>query len=245
MKNIHVIPTKKLSNLLLCIKSYVEHKDTPEENSDNKGDFRLGCGKYASKVFYKPHHMYINSDEEIKEGDWVLNTNTNSIAKYTGHGSMDWWVKIILTTDQDLIADGVQAIDDEFLEWFVKNPSCDEVEVLRCPIEGLYTIIPKEEPKQKCECTDECLGYLTKECKRIEEPKQEITLEEAAERLIKLNRQDAFYEGAKYQAERSYSEEDMKSAFKIGFSIGYGSDVHAIDEKNRTCNEWFEQFKKK
>ena len=27
--------------------------------------------------------------------------------------------------------------------------------------------------KKECECTDECLGYLTKECKRIEEPKQE------------------------------------------------------------------------
>ena len=33
--------------------------------------------------------------------------------------------------------------------------------------------------KKECECTDECLGYLTKECKRIEEPKKE-TLEEAA-----------------------------------------------------------------
>ena len=28
--------------------------------------------------------------------------------------------------------------------------------------------------KKECECTDECLGYLTKECKRIEDPKQEI-----------------------------------------------------------------------
>lgn len=37
--------------------------------------------------------------------------------------------KIILTTDQDLIKDGVQAIDDEFLEWFVANPSCKFVEV--------------------------------------------------------------------------------------------------------------------
>ena len=37
--------------------------------------------------------------------------------------------KIILTTDQDLIKDGVQAIDDEFLEWFVQNPSCESVEV--------------------------------------------------------------------------------------------------------------------
>ena len=36
--------------------------------------------------------------------------------------------KIILTTDQDLITDGVQAIDDDFLEWFIKNPSCEWVE---------------------------------------------------------------------------------------------------------------------
>jgi hypothetical protein len=45
--------------------------------------------------------------------------------------------------------------------------------------------------------------------------------------------------------QQGYSEEEVKSAFKIGFSIGYGSDVHAIDEKNRTCEEWFEKFKKK
>lgn len=47
------------------------------------------------------------------------------------------------------------------------------------------------------------------------------------------------------QQERMYSEEDMKSAFKVGFSIGYGSDVHAIDEKNRTCEEGFNKIKKK
>jgi hypothetical protein len=82
--------------------------------------------------------------------------------------------KIILTTDQDLIADGVQAIDDEFLEWFVKNPSCEWVEVekenicARCHSndvdecwsakdcsDGRYDkirykiIIPQEEPKQE------------------------------------------------------------------------------------------------
>ena len=70
--------------------------------------------------------------------------------------------KIILTTDQDLIKDGVQDIDNEFLEWFVKNPSCEYIE-----IENVYDkflnsgkrsvsdfrkkykiIIPKGEPKQ-------------------------------------------------------------------------------------------------
>ena len=31
---------------------------------------------------------------------------------------------IVLTTDEDLIKDGVQAIDDKVLEWIIKNPTC-------------------------------------------------------------------------------------------------------------------------
>jgi hypothetical protein len=62
--------------------------------------------------------------------------------------------KIILTTDQDLIKDGVQAIDDEFLEWFVKNPSCEWVEI-QCrynfyagqDLTHYKIIIPQEEPR--------------------------------------------------------------------------------------------------
>jgi hypothetical protein len=76
-----------------------------------------------------------------------------------------------------------------------------------------------------------------------EVPKQE-TLAEANWKVLGT-KEDTFYIGAKWQQERSYSEEDIKSAFKVGFSIGYGSDVHAIDERNRTSEEWFEQFKNK
>jgi hypothetical protein len=78
--------------------------------------------------------------------------------------------------------------------------------------------------------------------------KQE-TLSEAALKYSSepqyFGKESGFRAGAKWQQERMYSEEDLKSAFKVGFSIGYGSDIHAIDEKNRTCTEWFEQFKKK
>ena len=97
--------------------------------------------------------------------------------------------EILLSTDTELTLDGVQHIDDEFLEWFVKNPSCEEVEV----IYGLYNpmgrkvsnekvsenhsqcvwkykiIIPKEEQKQHLidmMKDDEELGLY-------EEPKQE------------------------------------------------------------------------
>jgi len=66
--------------------------------------------------------------------------------------------EILLSTDAQLTKDGVQAIDDEFLEWWIKNPSCESVDVehtyisrqLNKPTSKYYKIIlPKEEPKQK------------------------------------------------------------------------------------------------
>jgi hypothetical protein len=72
--------------------------------------------------------------------------------------------KVILTTDPKLIKDGVQAVPDEFLEWFVKNPSCEEVfiaddyeqvnqdnPILRGSTNVIHKykiILPKEEPKK-------------------------------------------------------------------------------------------------
>ena len=78
--------------------------------------------------------LFVTSDEEITRNDYWLNRDDNSINKneFTG-GPNDApsCKKIILTTDQDLIKDGVQAIDDEFLEWFCsKNGEVDFVEVI-------------------------------------------------------------------------------------------------------------------
>ena len=78
-------------------------------------------------------NIYITNSEEIREGDWVIYKDTILRADKSKIYSI--WIsfikngkKIILTTDPQLIADGVQAIDDDFSEWFVKNPSCEEVE---------------------------------------------------------------------------------------------------------------------
>ena len=91
--------------------------------------------------------------------------------------------------------------------------------------------------------------------------KQE-TLEEASWKHNPLKKLDgeflrhAFKEGAKSDAakdywfekfkqeERSYSEKDLEKAFKIGFTIGYSNDVR-IDERDKSFNRWFEQFKNK
>jgi len=96
-------------------------------------------------------NIYITSNENLKEGDWVV-TPTNDKIQWAKVFRPDG-KKIILTTDQDLIADGVQAIDDEFLEWFVENPSCEEVQVDKF-ISGRYFVtnpmIQQEEPKCTC-----------------------------------------------------------------------------------------------
>jgi hypothetical protein len=69
--------------------------------------------------------------------------------------------------------------------------------------------------------------------------KQE-TLEEAAENKYGLSDQYwkdriGFVHGAKWQAERMYSEEDMEEAFENGLKRSFDSDF----------DRWFEQFKKK
>ncbi len=77
-------------------------------------------------------HLYITSHEEIKENinQWYLDRflgnkpYQSGCAKYNSKENV-----VILTTDPKLIADGIKAIDEEFLQWFVKNPTCEYVEV--------------------------------------------------------------------------------------------------------------------
>ena len=196
MKNIHLIPTDKPSRLIIY--------------STLLNEFRLLNEPYED--WKHKRHIYITSDEEIKEADWKYNElgivsiskttkeNIDGIKRDKEKGYTNHLYKIILTTDTDLIKDGVQAIDDEFLEWFVKNPSCEEVKVENIPNNnwgfdleepmnlGYKIIIPKEEPKQQvCNYCGKTLREQMKGCGEITcyrqfLSKQEI-LEEAAERL--------------------------------------------------------------
>jgi hypothetical protein len=56
---------------------------------------------------------------------------------------------------------------------------------------------------------------------------------------FKLALKRAGLKGAKWQAEKMYSEEDMMKAYYQGHKSGLGS------EKALTFKEWLEQFKKK
>jgi hypothetical protein len=119
------------------------------------------------KIIETPDYVLAVFDEEIKEGveQWYLDKFLNKPMNSGGAQYGEKQNVIILTTDQDLIADGVQAIDDDFLKWFVKNPSCENIEIndwlddngniawggdKRYQIcNHLKIIIPKQESKQE------------------------------------------------------------------------------------------------
>ena len=231
MKNIHVIPTDKPSRFYF---------------NNNDKCFQLCKVDKKSTPLKINQNIYITTDEEIKEGDWYIDRlnivqkseivkDNMLLGKNQSIGAMnikgyDKWSsqydskKIILTTDQDLIKDGVQEIDNEFLEWFVKNPTCEYAHIgfiAHNDIREYKIIIPQEEPKQE-------------------------TLEEAAERLVpeascELNNSEASYwqqgwiAGVKWQVEQipSIIEQYLETAF-ISKEQGY-----------KNPKDWFEQFKNK
>jgi len=249
MKNIHVLPTDKPSNLVLI-----------------KNNLFLTTTKDFDSTVVKFQNIYITNDDEIK--DYYYLPRTNSVHKCIENPTelnlerRLGVAKIILTTDQNLIKDGVQAIDDDFLEWFVKNPTCEEIETKLVEFEvdmelgescieyGSYykIILPQEKQKQHLidiMKADEELGLY-------EENKKE-TLEEAAEKYadfsndyVPLSFGDKFNEttkkdfinGAKWQQERSYSEEEVKRI--IDKTLIEYSDFVLAD-----IPHWFIQFKKK
>jgi hypothetical protein len=252
MKNIHLLPTDKPSRLYY-----------------NVG----GALLFTSYENHNGVNIYITNDEEIKKGDWIIQinfekTNTQLIPclgdfqvrianNKDGSFTKD---KIILTTDKELINNGVQAIDDEFLEWFIQNPSCDMVEVSTYHVKGdisgklHYKItIPQKETNQEYEYIGKCNGNEGNGCfldspghncgcfNRV--PKQE-TLEEVSERLAKEYRdirinpstwfqiQQLIIKGAKWQAERMYTEDEVRELL----DMQRGNSYVAVLNKTRNVD---------
>jgi hypothetical protein len=100
------------------------------------------------KNIYKiGENIYITNDSYIRILNYVVvscsEVNIEEVRIVTGYCDeqilfddsskihMDYCKKIILTTDQKLFKDGygVQSIENDFLEWLVNNPSCEEVEI--------------------------------------------------------------------------------------------------------------------
>lgn len=188
-KNIFLLPTKE-SHLFYhdCIKNYSYKIDKYNKCKENK------CKH--------PQNIYITNDEKVEIGEYGLGY-AHGIKNGIGSG---WFLfkhdgsnqaklnalctdtkKVIITNDSELIDSGVQAIDDKFLEWFIKNPSFERVEIQKwaslseCGY-SYHIIIPKEETKTNLERLPfpELVKEFTEYYKKVplvEETKQE-TVEE-------------------------------------------------------------------
>ena len=224
MKNIHILPTEIPGRFSL----------------KSNGGYCLSNYSYPDSPNFKNQNIYITSDEEIKEGDWYITTLDNEIYKADrstiifmndANKSPDTTYrnthfKIILTTDKDLIKDGVQEIDDEFLEWFVENPNRNFVRSLKVPYfdessHSYVLIIPKEEDFELVSIGEETVKLTIQMMQDKEEIKQE-TIEQAAERLypttinsftdsgfdMSETERLIFINGAKWQQEQEQNNEN-------------------------------------
>lgn len=250
MKNIHLVQKTGIDRNLGAF-----FKDTLEEE-------KLVINFYDKNIEFadcKYYDLYITSDEEIKEGDWFLWQGFSGEwvlqkCEYlfyelhkTNHLNCNFKVqfKVILTTDKDLITEGVQSINDEFLDWFVKNPNCDYIQVeseLKCfDKNGLcvsvaiydtdytkmmyYLYIPKQETLQEA-----ALNYA----KNDETKPYDFTISTLT---------DAFEAGAIWMSKRTYNEEDLREAFKQSRQAKiFEKDMPPVWE---SFEDWFEQFKNK
>jgi hypothetical protein len=138
MKNVHVLSTDKPSRL-----------------HTYKGVLNLAAGEFVAPTIVKNDlinlNIYITSDDEIKDvrphkSKWQLEQEQilNKFPTYLT--DLSECKLVIMTTDQELINDGVQAIDDEFLEFFVKNPSCESVKWNAYPISPNGNIVATNRP---------------------------------------------------------------------------------------------------
>jgi hypothetical protein len=259
MKNVHLIPTDKLSRLGRFVDTGNLFLRTPND---------LPRGENVN--------VYITDDSKIREG-YYLDLTHNIVMKSVFYPSSDKnCKKIIITTDPELIKDGVQEIPNDFLEWLVKSPSCQYGGYKDIAWDKIITL--KEKPKQypiggyapgfySCECITcktEFMGdKLAIQCEPCaikttqEEPKQE-TIEEAAVKYVrnkhdnthKLISKYSFKDGAKSNAARDYwfsqfqkqdktkfSEEDMKAAWENG--------MKSAIVLNASFEMWLKQFKNK
>jgi hypothetical protein len=283
-RNLHVLPTEHTSRLYynsqertyqLCEfpKYHTDIKSThnlyiTSDEEIKEGDWFI-CLEHSIEDFKFNNEiaqrLVSKQNKELFEG-WINGITISDVIgdRLQGNYQIEYCKKIILTTDQDLIKDGVQAIDDEFLEWFVKNSSCESVKVTCYSKfnDGDFSdykifeeklkhinkiIIPKEELSTKLhkgEVVDESYPKKFKQ-----ETLVEAALNYSTDMLgtIYEELEKAFTKGAKWQQERSYNEEDMKLAFEAGYDRNTLESLEIADSEQdyRNFDEFIEQFKKK
>ena len=147
------MPTDKISNLYEFGGQYHLNK-SPEKN-------------------IRSQYIYITENTEVKEGEYGLAFahgirgigRKRYVFKHDGSARSkltaisEGCQKIILTNDTDLIKDGIQPIEDDFLEWFVSkaNDSGKPIDIVK--IKEVYPLTCCVRISNDCEERNRCVHY--------------------------------------------------------------------------------------
>lgn len=123
-----MLPTEKASDLCL----YTPQTHDVSNNILNYGNYNQRLYGLDKKPLYQ--HLYIISDEEIKEGDWFYNLATKEVL-FASKDMLSWnmnatqehkgWKKIVATTDKSLgeprpHSQALAYIPTSFIEAYIK-----------------------------------------------------------------------------------------------------------------------------
>ena len=233
MKNIHLLETNEISKLIKDIW---------------KNTFSIVESFNRNHTDFKGQHIYITNDDVVKEGDPQYDID-GDISWAFGNDPTQWEgnKKIILTNDLELIKEGVQPIDDEFLEWFVKNPTCEYVKVKNSilKIHNRYDDDYRTIPYFKIKIPKD-LGYTTKSGIEVSDkmvratmiPKEYFGREEDEMMEVPMP--------ISKEPKKEYTEQDMLLAAKYGYNFHKTTsfpDQEFEDSCVRNTQQWLTTLK--
>ena len=167
MKNIFLIPTPKESRLWRYLDSNKLRFDNISTPNSNE------CTKCSNEYVYITSDSKFVRDEYITDGIEVMKA-TPKLVDAQGLVDRRDWKKILMTTDPELIKDGVHPIGEDFLKWFVENPTCIKVEV----VYGLFNPMGRQvDPNDLGQNHSKCV-WKYKIITTKEEPKKVLTEED-------------------------------------------------------------------
>lgn len=213
MKNLYLINTNDPSNLTIRC---------------NTNNLMFSYNKFVSQQsgggeLNKNQHVYVTGDEEVEEGDWYIRIiGYNPLKADKNYVLYRGDEKIIMTTDQNLIQDGIQSVDDEFLLHLCNNPNCEKVK-----IHSVY--LCTNCGQQYCD-NSKCSGYEDKKTYLISIP------ENIVKKIVTYCDGHEVNEEEFFSKEKSYSEEEV---LNILFEATCNNEADKEEMK-----EWFKQFSK-
>jgi hypothetical protein len=231
-------------------------------------------------------NIYITNDEKAADGDWCLATTLcnsgygirESVFKmdpeqrdameFLGGQEKSGVLKIVITSDPDLMGDGVSEVHIKFIEWLLKNPEERRIQVVKKSVNvikkgrgcakltnGYRVLIPREPkvwPYSKSKIL--AISNLIKEHKRTNSEKESLSLDDLLLNYADVNLypglslhtiiRNAYNNGAINISKILYSEDEVKELLIKAKKDDFDSMKMSKYISDEEVVEWFNKNKK-